>query len=326
MFNAAAEKLYGYSRERVIGHSVEMLMPTRFRVEHRRNIETFGQTGVITRKMGGLTPVVGLCADGREFPVEASISQIQVAGRRLYTAIVRDISERLRSESQIKEYVERLRLISLKLLQVQETERRNLARELHDELGQILTVISVNLKAVKSKLDGEAQPLLDESIDHVDRVIQDVRNLSLDLRPAMLDDLGLAAAVRWYTERQAERAGFQVELISESTGRDVPSEVRNACFRVAQEALTNVVRHGKARHVRVELHQRETEVELLVQDDGIGFDVAAVRRHAAQGKSVGLLGMQERVELLSGNFDIQSSPGQGCTIRARFLLPTEEAE
>lgn len=271
----------------------------------------------------------------REFRVvwsDGSVHWVQGRGEFTFDAVgkairmrgvVMEITERKLAETALQQSHQRLQELSRKIMEVQETERRHLARELHDELGQLLTVISVNLKAVRSKLDGEAQPQLDESIGYVDRVIQEVRNLSLDLRPAMLDDLGLASAVRWYAERQAERAGFQVELVSESTAGDVPTDVKNACFRVAQEALTNVVRYGKARRVRVELHQREDEVELIVQDDGIGFDATAVRRRAAQGKSVGVLGMQERTELLSGAFEIQSAPGQGCTIRARFPLPTE---
>jgi signal transduction histidine kinase len=119
-----------------------------------------------------------------------------------------------------------------------------------------------------------------------------VRDLSLDLRPALLHDIGLAATLRWYVNRLTARAGFQVDLSTPSMGSEVPTEVRNACFRVAQEALTNVVRHGQARQVRVVLFQGEEEVALTVQDDGVGFDVAAARARAVQGESVGLLGMR----------------------------------
>lgn len=240
--------------------------------------------------------------------------------------MVRDITERKRAEEALHHSHQRLQQLSRRLIEVQERERRHLARELHDEMGQVLTMISVTLKGLREKLDGALQPRLEESIGYVDRVIQEVRSLSLDLRPAMLDDLGLAAALRWYAERQAERAGFKVNLITESTAGDVSTEVRNACFRVAQEAMTNIVRYGKARQVRVELHQRENEVQLIVHDDGVGFDVAAVRARAAQGKSVGVLGMQERVELLEGKFEIKSAPGQGTTIHARFPLPTDGEE
>ena len=238
------------------------------------------------------------------------------------SGVVMETTARKRAELALHDANEHLRLLSRRILEVQEAERRHLARELHDEMGQVLTMISVNLKSVKRRLDSAGQQELDESIGHVDRVIQDMRDLSLNLRPAMLDDLGLDSALRWQAKRQAERAGFQVDLVSDSTAVEVPVEVRNACYRVAQEALTNVVRHGKARRVGIELHQRDGEVELIIQDDGVGFNVNAARAHADRGKSLGLLSMKERVELLAGSFEIQSAPGRGTIIRARFPLLT----
>lgn len=237
-------------------------------------------------------------------------------------ALNRDLEQRVAERTaQLQNHEQRLAQVSRQLLTTQETERRHLARELHDEMGQILTLISVNLKAIRDKRDGDLQPRLDDSIFHVDRVIQQVRSMSLDLRPAMIDDLGLAAALRWFVESQAERAGFKVDLVTESTAGAVPTDVRNACYRVVQEALTNVMRHAKARQVRVKLSQREEKVEVIIQDDGVGFDVAAAFGHAARGYSAGLLGMQERAELLGGTFELKSAPGQGTTIHARFPIP-----
>lgn len=242
-------------------------------------------------------------------------------GSSYLLGMLQDITERKRAEESIRQSNLRLQALSRKILEVQENERRHLARELHDELGQVLTMISVGLKVVKERGD---PAMLEECIANVDGVIQQMRNLSLELRPAMLDDLGLATTLRWYVQRHAERTGIHVDLVTESTAGEVPTEVRNACFRVAQEALTNVVRHGKAQNVRVELLQREEEVQLTVEDDGVGFDVAAARRRAAHGGSVGILGMQERVELLGGEFDVRSTPGQGAIICARFPLTTDD--
>jgi signal transduction histidine kinase len=212
-----------------------------------------------------------------------------------------------------------LQTLSRQLLEAQENERRHLARELHDEIGQALTAVKINLQAAQHLPDALAAYLAD-SISIVDRTLQQVRNLSLDLRPALLDDLGLVAALRWYIDRQAQRAGFTTRFVADSLASRPRSDIETACFRVAQEALTNVMRHAQAQHVHVELRQYGTELHLLVRDDGKGFDVRAAQERAAQGVSTGLLGMQERVWLVGGEIDINSAPARGTEIRVRFPL------
>jgi len=220
---------------------------------------------------------------------------------------------------------ERLQLLSRQLLTAQETERRRLSRELHDEIGQVLTAVKLNLQTLERSADGPARSArLQESMAVVERAVQQVRNLSLDLRPSLLDDLGLVAALRWYLDRQAARAGHQVQLVADPPNLQVPADLGTACFRVVQEALTNVARHAKAKKVCVELHQRNGEVQLTVRDDGAGFDVSAAYRRAARGASLGLLGMQERASLVGGRLDVSSTPSQGTLIRASFPLPAEE--
>jgi PAS domain S-box-containing protein len=235
---------------------------------------------------------------------------------------MKDITDRKRAEEDLRDSAARLRILSRRVVDVQEEERRHLARELHDEIGQVLSAISVNLHAVKGVCDAAAFPRLEESIHIVDQATQQVRNLSLDLRPSMLDDLGLAATVRWYADRQAQRAGFALHLALESPAARLPAELTIACFRVAQEALTNVARHAHARHVSIELRQCDHEVDLVIRDDGVGFDPEAASGGAARGDSFGLLGIQERVELLGGRADIRSRTGQGTTIRAWFPIPS----
>lgn len=215
----------------------------------------------------------------------------------------------------------RAQLLSQRLLEAQEAERRRLARELHDEIGQILTAVKLNLQAVRGLArQPAALPPLDESLAVVDRALRQVRSLSLDLRPSLLDDLGLVAALRWYLDRQAQRAGFAAEFAADPADLRAAPNVETACFRVAQEALTNVVRHARARRVKVELGRHGAELHLAVRDDGSGFDVAAARRLATRGTSLGLLGMEERVLLMGGEVSIQSAPGHGTEIRARLPL------
>jgi signal transduction histidine kinase len=220
---------------------------------------------------------------------------------------------------------QRLQILSKQLLEVQEAERRHIAQELHDEIGQALTAVKVNMQAALRTNDlASLSPYLEESIMIVERTLQQVRNLSLDLRPSLLDDLGVVAALRWYIERQARRAGFQAQFIPNPAEMRLPPEIETTCFRVVQEALTNIVRHAQARNVRVELHQRPSELELTIQDDGIGFDVDSTIGRSVGDLSLGLVGMQERVQLAGGWIKIHSNPSLGTEIRVYFPIEPPE--
>jgi signal transduction histidine kinase len=233
---------------------------------------------------------------------------------------VDDMAEALERRAAAHQHAEEtLQVLSRQLLEAQENERRHIARELHDEIGQALTAVKINLQAAQ-RTPAALDAYLEDSTSIVDRTLQQVRTLSLDLRPALLDDLGLGAALRWYVDRQAQRAGFTVQFVIDPLEPRPRPELETACFRVAQEALTNVLRHAQAQHVRVELRQSGTELHLLIRDDGTGFDVHAAQQRAEQGASLGLLGMQERVWLVGGQIEIASAAAQGTEIRVRFPL------
>jgi signal transduction histidine kinase len=206
---------------------------------------------------------------------------------------------------------------------VQETERRHLARELHDEIGQALTATELNLQALLESpgTDGLARRLK-ESLQVVERVQEQVHDLSLNLRPSMLDDLGLEPALRWYTARQAALAGLQAEVRAEPWEHRLDPMIETECFRIAQEALTNVVKHAKAPTVTVELSKNDDDgqLHLSARDDGIGFDVAGLREQAVRGASLGLLSMEERATLAGGGLDYDSTPGRGTEVHAWFPL------
>ncbi|HEU4386496.1 MAG TPA: PAS domain S-box protein [Blastocatellia bacterium] len=216
---------------------------------------------------------------------------------------------------------ERLQTLSRKLMEVQEVERRHIARELHDEIGQVLTAVKISLQTIQRL--PEASPVsshLDESVNITSQALQQVRNLSLDLRPSMLDDLGLIAALRWYVDRVVRRTGLVAHFVSDPLSGRLAPEIENACFRIAQEALNNVAKHARATAVSVELRQTDHALALSVRDDGQGLDVIAARERATSGQSFGLLGMQERVLLVGGEIEITSAPGAGTEILARFPL------
>lgn len=216
---------------------------------------------------------------------------------------------------------ERLRGLSSQLITTQETERCHLARELHDEIGQVLTTIKMHLRSTQRSVEPRAQSYLEESITMVDRAIGQVRNLSLNLRPAQLDELGLVAALHWYVKQQAKIAGFQENFVVAPAELQVPPELATACFRITQEALTNAVRHGQPRCIHIELRLCDDQLNLTIHDDGVGFDIQAARHRASLGKSLGLLGMQERAQLSDGHLKIDSKPGFGTTIRVQFPMP-----
>ncbi len=259
--------------------------------------------------------------DGTTFDVEVSASGTKVGDEPMAFTICRDITERKQAEEKLLAAKERLETLSKSSLKTLENERRYIARELHDEIGQELTAITIHLENMQYLPNSTVyKNHINEGTAIVERLIQKVRNLSFDLRPPILDDLGLSPALRWYLKRLDKEAGLSIHFIDNSSDHRMSTEIETACFRVVQEALTNVVRHAKARQVTIELKQEEKELQLTVSDDGIGFDVKSAKRHALLGKSFGLLGMQERVALVGGRIDIESMPSRGTKVIAFFPL------
>jgi signal transduction histidine kinase len=261
--------------------------------------------------------------DGSRVPVLANVVPLRDAEGSMIGAVscYQDIAERKQAEEKLQESNDKLQLLSRRLVKSQETERRHIARELHDEVGQTLTVAEMNLQVLMQSPG--AAPLkgrLKESLQAVERVLEQVRDLSLSLRPSMLDDLGLEPALRWYTSRQAALAGIQAEFRADALENRLDTVVETACFRVTQEALTNVVRHARAHAVAVEMRNRDGCLHLFVRDDGVGFDVAARREQAVLGASLGLLSMEERATLADGGLECKSAPGQGTEVHAWFPL------
>ena len=216
---------------------------------------------------------------------------------------------------------QKLHVLSHRLVEVQETERRHIARELHDEIGQTLTTAEMSLQAaLRAPNTPSIVRRLEDSIEAVERVLEQVHDLSLNLRPSMLDDLGLEPALRWYTQRQASLAGLKAEFRAEPLHGRLDPIIETECFRVAQEALTNVLRHASAKLVAVELTKNNGHLHLSVRDDGVGFDVVALRHEAVRGASLGLLSMEERTALAGGGIEYRSGSGNGTEVRAWFPL------
>jgi PAS domain S-box-containing protein len=236
---------------------------------------------------------------------------------------VQDITEHKEAELKLQEYAQGMRALSHRLLDVQETERRHLARELHDEIGQLLTGLRYTLEMAGRVPVDQRQGQLTEAQRLVRELQARVRALSLDLRPTVLDDLGLRPALLSLFQQYTARTGVRVALEHHGLEERLPPAVETATYRIVQEALTNIARHSGAREALVRLRRDEEGLELLVEDRGRGFDA---RRALAAGTTGGLSGMTERAQLLGGCLRILSAPGGGTCISAELPLPRAEEE
>ena len=445
IFNPAAEQMFGCHGADVIGTPLDQFIPSRHRDAHHDHIERFGATGVTTRRMGAAAEIVGLRADGSEFPIEASISQVIVAGKKLYTvilrditarklevaarkhaeealrdsaeryqrlvelvpdaiwlerdnqiafanracllllgadsqaqvlmrsplefihpdfhtaaaqrrtrltaaleanplmekrivrvdgsvidveiaeaawhdeggvailAVLRDVTERKRAERELRDSRELLRELSGALQAVREEEKTRIARELHDELGQALTGLKMDLAQVVSMLEPQQVEIIRRTgamRSLIESTVAGVRRLATELRPLMLDDLGLVATMEWLANDFARRTGIQVHVHLPGTDFEAGPELSTTLFRVLQESLTNVSRHAQASEVHIALTEEDGMIRLRVDDNGRGID----RVSDPKRKSFGLLGMRERADMLGGQVTVNSSPGSGTSV------------
>lgn len=268
----------------------------------------------------------------REFRVvwpDGSVHWIQGRGEFVFAAdgqairmrgTVVEITAHRLAEIELTAQREQTQALARRLLGVQEEERRLLAHELHDELGQGLTALKLTLQAIQRVPHGDVPKRLDIAVDFAARCLEQTRGLSLRLRPPMLDDFGLIPALRWLVEQQTE-AGPQVTLTGDLAETRVGSEVETAAFRIAQEALTNALRHAQATAIGIEVARPPGALSISVGDNGRGFDYASARsRLLRDGTSLGLLGLEERARLAGGRLELTSAPGRGTRITATFPL------
>lgn len=316
LFNAAAERMFGRSREEVLGRSLDPLIPERLRERHREELRKFAATGESARTMGRYGAIWGLRANGEEFPIEATISCAGEGGQRLYTVVLRDVSERQRMERVLRDYTEQLRRLSRELFEVQEAERRRLARELHDRIGQNVTALGLNLNLLRAELPEEARRNVVARLEDCETLLyatgQLVRDVMAELRPPGLDALGLVAALIEHARQVAARSGIAVTVSGTEPAPRLPPQSEIALFRIAQEALTNVVKHAGATEAAVALEVGPDRVTLTIADNGRGFDAAA---HLARAStSMGLIGMRERAEAIGGRLRVESSSVGGTQV------------
>jgi signal transduction histidine kinase len=271
---------------------------------------THGIRSAVAVPIGGKARPFGVLEAGSRALREFNESEVSFVWSM--ASVLGSVIEQRRASEELRKTQEQLRALSRKLITAQEAERRAVARELHDDFGQVLTAVKLNL--MRKEQDST------DSIALVDGAIARMHDLAQDLRPPLLDELGLTASLRSYVEREARRAGLEPHLSVAALPRRFAPTVETSCFRIAQEALSNVIRHASATGVWVRLGILGDVLELEVRDDGRGFDPVAAGLSA---DSQGLVGMRERVALAGGELEVNSAPGQGASVRARFFVGGE---
>ncbi|WP_180728283.1 PAS domain-containing sensor histidine kinase [Paraburkholderia sp. PGU19] len=331
LMNPMAEELLGCDAAKVIGGPLSRFIPERFRIAHAMHVEHFGATSGSDRRMGSQRVLYALRADGREFPIEASISQSQYGNEKLYTVMLRDITGRMRAEEALRQSREDLRELSANLQRVREEEKAHIARELHDDLGQSLTALKMDLSVIGHALESEG---IDNAYVHerlqamarvIDATVASVRRIAANQRPAMLDDLGLVAAIDWLADDFSQRYGIRVARRLEVGSAAFSHGAATAIFRIVQEALTNVAKHAQASLVTLAMRVDGEHCTLDIVDDGRGLPAVEHARDPRTGRNFGLLGIRERVHMLGGTLST-GGPGHGFNLSITFPLDALQSE
>lgn len=317
--NEGMERITGYRPQEMLGSTPRMFQgPDTDREALER----------IRRALEARKPVkevvVNYCKGGLPFWNEIEIvpvSATSAGGRAYFASVQRDITQIKQREAELSRSREELRRLSQAQEEILEQERRRIARDLHDELGQTLTALKLSLGVAVNEmpeLRSGHRRRLEDMIGFVDGAVEKVREISSNLRPAMLDDLGFEAAAEWFLDGLAHRAGLKVNWHSEPAGESrVRGEVATALFRILQECTTNISRHANASTVTIGYREEADWAFLEVRDDGVGFDPGQVRK-----SGFGLVGVRERVAMMHGNLTVESAIGKG--VRVRVELPLEE--
>ena len=321
-WSRGAEAMLGYSKEQAAGKiSYDLL--------HSEFPQTMDEINAELMRVGHWEgDLIVTAQDGRRI-VMASRWALQWAKRDQEPRVLvinNDITERKRGEESLVLQKEQLRALAERLQWVREEDRKRVARDLHDQIGQILTAIKMDMTWMTRHLpesEVEMRARLAESIQMINDGVKTVRTICSGLRPGVLDDLGLAAAIEWQSSEFASRNGVQCQVTVPPVDLHLDGDRATATFRIFQECLTNVTRHAQAKSVRVALRQEEESILLVVEDDGIGFLESGFSN--AFG-SLGLLGMKERAQFCGGDVHIASTPGKGTTVTVRVPVDTPSAE
>jgi PAS domain S-box-containing protein len=310
--NQRALIITGYSSEELVSNPfIELVHPD----DKKMVFDNYGK-----RLKGEVLPDVYafriVSKNGRIKWVEISAVVFTWEGRPATLNFLSDITERKKAEEELKKSHEQLRNFAKRLAEAEEIERQKIARELHDQVGQNLTALGINLGILRNQLSDtlteQTDARLNDSMGILEETAKRIRDVMSDLRPSVLDDYGLMAAIRWLSERISQRTGLTINVAYQDTKVDLPSETEITLFRIAQELLTNITKHAKATEVSIRLDSMDGKVQFVIVDNGVGFDPAALKKI---GESRwGLLNVRERTDAIAGILTIASRPGQGTRV------------
>lgn len=307
--NAMAEQTFGYGRGELVGVAVDALVPEELRSAHARHRASYiadpRPRRVETQALQALRK------DGTRFPVEVSLSTMDGEDGPLVVLFISDISRRRESEARIAAYQKNLQQMAFAATVAEEQQRRALAAELHDNVGQALALALLRFKSALPAASGAVAKELAEGIRLVDAALRDTRELTFELSPPVLYDLGLPAAVGWLGEQLERRHHLRVRVRHEEPWERLGDDVERLAFRSVRELLTNVVKHAMTGEVTVTLRRDGAHLGVVVHDDGAGFDPAELEGRA---RSFGLFSVREQVQHVGGTFALESAPGRGTRV------------
>jgi PAS domain S-box-containing protein len=312
--NEAVIKHYGYSREELLRMNAQDIRPA-------EDMEKFyHKVGTLSDGLFSMGYFRHIKKGGIIIDVEIFVHDFIYQGQASRLVLSIDVTEKLKNQRQLLDTTEQLRALSAHLQNIREDERKHIAREIHDELGQQLTILKLDIGWLKKQLahyeDTSLVQRTEESLKMLNDTIKIVRRIATELRPSMLDDLGLLPAMQWQSREFENRVNIKVRFESNVSSLCLPPAVATSLFRIYQESLTNIARHAQARNITAQLRVENNHVKLLVSDDGCGFEA----KMPGEKNTLGLLGMKERALMIGGRFEINSWPGKGTTIQVTVPL------
>jgi PAS domain S-box-containing protein len=312
-------KMLGYEPHELLGKRVIPLtvVPESLNSQTRRTTPD----GVNTYEIKGQRK------DGSTFLMEVRGKLMEYQGRQVRGVAVMDISERKKVEEALRESEHMLRFLSARLFEAGDQERSRLSKELHDQLGHDLVLIKSRVHSIGKQLDDYQEELKKECeniIGAIELIIENVRRISRDLMPSILEDLGLFASLQWLVENFSKQHAINISLDMEDIDHLFSREVQINLYRVFQESFTNISKHADAKEVSVEVKKEGGYISFVVKDDGKGFELNKIKNRKFNEKGVGLMTMKERMHMTDGTFEVNSLPGKGTTIK--FVVPIEEKE
>lgn len=316
--NSSAAELFGYGTEELVGESVETLVPERLRSGHRgQRAQYLHEPRPPRRRMGAELDVIGRRKDGAELSLEVTLTPLVRDTGRIIVSFITDITDRRESERRIREYQEKLRHMAFDAALTAERERRRIAAELHDRVGQALALAQIKLKSLPHA--GGTAEALGDAVELIGRSMVDIRTLIFELSPPILYDLGLEAALSWLAEDLGKRANLPIEVVDDHAPKPLGEASAGVVFRAVRELLTNVIKHAAAHSAKVSLRCSGDMLEIDVEDDGSGCDAEAVMRPSARG-GFGLFSVREQLQQFGGTLVLSSAERRGTRVRLRLPL------